>query len=200
MKAPAPSSLDEDDEPQGELSPLKDRAAAPKPLTQRPQAVQRASGAARIATAEVVAETGPGDVLEVLPTSSVTLLDVDDGEAEVTYVEAPCEASSEDDDYEGEYGEGDAVGEAEVEGEAMTRAVPPPCRKVPFEALPTELDGIPLHVSQQSPTGYTGVIRRGKAFALRRSRRYSINGATTYTSATDAALAYARWATCLTRI
>ena len=54
------------------------------------------------------------------------------------------------------------------------------------------MEGLALHLSRQSRVGYTGVIRKGKGYALRRSSRYSISGTVTYATVAEAALAYAK--------
>ena len=52
----------------------------------------------------------------------------------------------------------------------------------------TEFDGLQLHLSRNSPTGYTGVTKEGSGFRARRGRQQI----GVYETAVEAAVAYAR--------
>jgi len=52
----------------------------------------------------------------------------------------------------------------------------------------TEFDGLQLHLSRNSPTGYTGVTKEGSRFRARRGGQQI----GTYETAVEAAAAYAR--------
>ena len=126
-----------------------------------------------------VQENGEIVALEVLPASSVCLHGSDHPGIQADVIDsAPlaCDASSEDEMEEREDDEGGRSEEVTID----------------MSTLPAEAQGVALYHRKSSQTGYTGVIRRGSVFALRRSSRYSIDGTSTFETAVDAAVAYAR--------
>ena len=126
--------------------------------------------------------------LELLPASSVVLrseVATGEGEGEEAVVEFACEASSEDEDEVEDEDEGE-------DSEVSSRKEGAERYPIDVASLPTEAQGWKLQLSKRSPTGYTGVVRKGAEFALRRSQKYNITELRTYPTAVEAAVEYAK--------
>ena len=123
-------------------------------------------------SAAALDSTNPDEApIEVLPASSVRLMPSHAGGQF-----AAADASDDDEEeMDAEAREGGVAGSALVD----------------VASLPREHQGVALHLSKHSACGYTGVIRRGAGFALRRCARYGIDDAANYATAIDAAVQYA---------
>ena len=164
-------ALSGSDMPRGEAPPadgvMMTIAGAPPP----PEAWE-ASSTVALVSAESIAVDRDGNPLEVLPAEAVHIHRV---EASATAADEWGEEEEEEEVEDAGHGnDGD-------EGEGVDHS-----------QLVSEAEGVPLHLSKQSPTGYTNVIQRDGAFVIRKTSRYRIKESATFATPVEAALQYAR--------